>query len=68
MEQWNLSNPDTSVTEESVLISEVSLFQGLYCTQTGCLGQSNVSCLSRVSLFQGGLNKGFHCTLGVAMY
>ena len=23
MKQWNLSNPDTSVTEESVLISEV---------------------------------------------
>ena len=26
--QWNLSNPDTLGTEESVLISEVSLFQG----------------------------------------
>ena len=27
--QWNPSNPDTLATEESVLISEVSLFQGL---------------------------------------
>ena len=27
--QWNLSNPDTLGTEKSVLIREVSLFQGL---------------------------------------
>ena len=27
--QWNLSNPDTLGTEESVSISEESLFQGL---------------------------------------
>ena len=26
--QWNLSNPDTLGTEESVLISELSSFQG----------------------------------------
>ena len=26
--QWNLSNPDTLGTEKSVLIREVSLFQG----------------------------------------
>ena len=26
--QWNSSNPDTNGTEESVHISEVSLFQG----------------------------------------
>ena len=32
--QWNLSNPDTLGTEESVLISEVSRLQGLNCTQT----------------------------------
>ena len=32
--QWNLSNPDTLGAEESVLISEVSWFLGLNCTQT----------------------------------
>ena len=32
--QWNSSNPDTIGPEESVLIMEVSLFQGLKNTQT----------------------------------
>ena len=32
--QWNPSNPDTTGLEESVLIREVSLFQGLKSTQT----------------------------------
>ena len=32
---WNISNPDTLGTEESVLISEVPWFQGLLCTQHG---------------------------------
>ena len=32
--QWNPSNPDTIGPEESVLISEVSLFPGLKSTQT----------------------------------
>ena len=31
--QWNPSNPDTSGPEESVLIRDVSLFQGLKSTQ-----------------------------------
>ena len=30
--QWNPSNPDTTGPEESVLIREVSLFQGLKST------------------------------------
>ena len=29
-------------------------------TQTGCLGQPNVSCLSRCPYFRGVLNEGFH--------
>ena len=57
--QWNLSNPYILGTEESVLISEVSLFQ---VHNTGCLGQPNVSCLSRCPYFRGVLNEGFHCT------
>ena len=45
--------------EESALISEVSWFQGLYCTQTGCLGQPNVSRLSRCPHFRVSLLKSF---------
>lgn len=33
--QWNLSNLDTHETEESAMISEVSVFQGLNCTAFG---------------------------------
>ena len=44
MIQWNPSNLDTIGPEESVLIREVSLFQGLKSTQTG---------RKKVSLFQG---------------
>ena len=36
--QWNSSNPDTIGPEESVLIRDVSLFQGLKSTQTWDLG------------------------------
>ena len=50
--QWNLSNPDTLGTEESVLISEVSRFQGLNCTQSRHLGQLKVSCLLRCPDFR----------------
>ena len=50
--QWNLSNPDTLGTEESVLVSEVSRFQGLNCTQTWHLGQLKVSCLLRCPHFR----------------
>ena len=48
--QWNPYNPDTVGPEESVLIREVSLFQGLKSTQTWYLGRKKVSCLSS---FQG---------------
>ena len=44
----NYSDPDTNGTEESVHISEVSLFQGL-----SILGERNVSHISELSLFQG---------------
>ena len=50
--QWNLSKTDTIGTEESVLIREVSSFQKLKCMQERDLGQENVSCLERVSIFQ----------------
>ena len=42
--QWNISNPNTLGTEESVLISEVSRFEGLNCTQTWHFGQQKVRC------------------------
>ena len=37
------TNPDTIGLEESVLIREVSLFQGLKSTQTWYLGRKKVS-------------------------
>jgi hypothetical protein len=48
---WNSSNPDTNGTEESVHITEVSLFQGLNRMQEQFLGEK-VSLLE-VSSFQG---------------
>ena len=39
--------------EESVLIREVSLFQGLKSTQTWYLGRKKVSCLERCPYFRG---------------
>ena len=39
--------------EESVLISEVSLFQGLKSTQTWYLGRKKESCLERCPYFRG---------------
>ena len=49
--------------EESVLIREVSLFQGLKSAQTWYLGRKKVSCLERCPYFRGVLIEGFHCTL-----
>ena len=46
--------------EESVLFSEVSLFQGLKSTQTWYLGRKKVSCLERCPYFRGVLIEGFH--------
>ena len=59
---WNPSNPDTIGPEESVLIREVSLFQGLKSTQTWYLGRKKVSCLESCPYFRGVLVEGFHCT------
>ena len=50
---WNPSNPDTTGPEESVQISEVSLFQGLKSTQTWYLGEEESVLFREVSLFQG---------------
>ena len=47
--------------EESVLISEVSLFQGLKSPQTWYMGRKKVSCLERCPYFRGVLIEGFHC-------
>ena len=59
MLQWNHSNPDTMYgPEESVLIREVSLFQGLNSTQTWNLEKKKVSCLERCP---GVLIEGFVC-------
>ena len=41
--RWNISNPDTLGAEESVLISEVSLFRGCNVHKLGVLGQPNVA-------------------------
>ena len=54
---WNLSNLDTTGPKESVLISGVSLFQGLKNTQHGTWGGRK--CLERhQSLFQGHPHRG----------
>ena len=53
-------SPDTIGPEESVLIREVSLFQGLKSTQTWYLGRKKVSCLRRCPYFRGVLIEGFH--------
>ena len=42
-----LSNPDTNGAEESVIVSEVSSFQRLKCTQEWFLVWEKVSCLVR---------------------
>ena len=51
--QWNPSNPDTIGPEESVLIREVSFFQGLKSTQTWYLGRKKVYVLFREVLISG---------------
>ena len=50
--QWNLSNTDTIGTKVFVLISEVSSFQGKIKDIYIKLGLSQVSRLSKLSLFQ----------------
>ena len=62
--QWNPSNLDTIGPEESVLIREVSLFQGLKSTQTQhlAMGRKRVSCLESCPYFRGVLIEGFHCS------
>ena len=51
--QWNPSNPDTIEPVENVLIREVSLFQGLKCTQTWYLiGEEECVLFREGSLFQ----------------
>ena len=49
--QWNLYNPDTNGTEESVHISEVSLFRGLNCMQGLFSGKEKVSSLEKCPHF-----------------
>ena len=58
--QWNPSNLDAIGPEESVLISEVSIFRGVKSTQTWYLGMKKVSCLVRCPYFRGILIEGFH--------
>ena len=62
--QWNPSHPDTI---ESVLIREVSLFQGLKSTQTWCLGKKKVSSLKRCPYFRGVLIDEPHCRSIIAL-
>ena len=56
--QWSPSNPDTSGPEESVLIREVSLFQGL---TNMVLGEEECVLFREVSLFRGVFREGLHC-------
>ena len=59
--QWNLSIADTLRTAESVLISEVSSFQGQFCTQLYLAGTLDSVLIKVVSLyFRGVLIEGFH--------
>ena len=53
-------NLDTNGTEESVHISEVSLFQGLNCMQELFLGEEKVSLLERCPHFRSVLGEGFN--------
>ena len=55
MIQWNPSNPDTNGTEESVDISEVTLFQGLNHIQE-LFVEKGVP-------IQGVLREGFYCII-----
>ena len=65
--QWNLSNLDTNGAEESVIVSEVSSFQGLKCMQEWYLGWKNVL-FREVSSAQGCPHReGVHC-MYVCMY
>ena len=59
--QWNLSNPDTLGKEESVLISEVSWFQGLKLYTNMAFGTGKVSCLSRCPHFRESWLEAFRC-------
>ena len=53
---------DTNGVEESVIVSEVSSFQGLKCMQEWYLGLEKVSCLERCPQFRGVLiEREFHC-------
>ena len=45
-------NQDTNGAEESVIVSEVSSFQRLKCTQEWYLGWGKVSCLERCPKFR----------------
>ena len=49
--KWKSSNPDTNGTEESVNISEVSLFQRLNCMQELFFGKEKMSLLVRCPHF-----------------
>ena len=51
--QWNLSVVDTLGIAESVLISEVSTFQGWSCTHFYLAGTHISVLIKEVSLFQG---------------
>ena len=57
----DFSNPDTLGTEESVLISEVSWFQGLKLYTNITFGTAKVSFLSRCPHFRESWLEGFRC-------
>ena len=61
--QWNPSTPDTIGTTVSVLISEVSLFQGLICTHLYVFVAKplEVSGFEGCPDFRGVRSEGFHC-------
>ena len=61
--QWNSSNLDTNETEESVRISEVSLFQEFNCMQELLLGKEKVSLLERCPRFRGVLREQLYTLL-----
>ena len=60
--QWNLSNPDTNGTDQSVIVSEVSSVQGLKRMQEWYLGWEKAVLFREVSSVQGSGIEGFHCT------
>ena len=64
--QWNLLVVDTIGTTWSVLIKEVSLFEGLFCTLLYVAGTTGSILIREVFLFRRSLIERFHCMYNIS--